>query len=79
MAQVSRKSHFISACYLARFTDAGTEEGRLCGFDLVADRFFQQRPKNVAYELDFNRVEIDGHPRMFWRPPSESSRGGLHR
>jgi hypothetical protein len=60
--QVSRKHHFLSRCYLARFTDTGTEDGRLCAFDLIENRFFQQKPKNVAYELDFNRVDIAGHP-----------------
>ncbi len=60
--QVSRKHHFISKFYLARFTDTGTRNGRLCVLDLTANQFFRQKPKHVAYELDFNRVEITGQP-----------------
>lgn len=62
MAQVARNHHFIAQCYLAGFTDTGTKEGRLCVCDLKAGRFFRQKPGNVAFELDFNRVEVEGHP-----------------
>lgn len=62
MAQVSRRHHFVSNCYLSRFTDTGTKHGRLCVLDLIASRCFKQKPKNVAYERDFNRVDIEGHP-----------------
>ncbi len=60
MAEVSHRHHFVSNCYLARFTDTGTKHGRLCVFDSKALRFFRQKPKNVAYEVDFNRVDIKG-------------------
>ncbi|MDQ2713152.1 MAG: DUF4238 domain-containing protein, partial [Acidobacteriota bacterium] len=60
MPQVSRDHHFLSQGYLAAFTDAGTKEGRLCVLDLIANRFFRQTPKNVAFEVDFNRIEIEG-------------------
>jgi hypothetical protein len=61
-ARISRKHHFVPRCYLARFTDSGTSEGRLCVFDLAASRLFQEKPKNVAKEIDFNRVDIEGQP-----------------
>jgi len=47
---------------LARFTDTGTKDGRICVFDMVAKRSFPQNPKNLAYEWDFNRVDFEGHP-----------------
>ena len=60
MHSVARNHHFVSQGYLAAFTDTGNKEGRLCVFDLMASRFFKQKPKNVACEVDFNRVEIEG-------------------
>jgi hypothetical protein len=62
MNEISRKHHFLSTFYLARFTDTGTKDGTLWVFDSIANKVFQNRPKNVAYELDFNRVELDGRP-----------------
>jgi hypothetical protein len=62
MAQVARDHHFVPQCYLAGFTDTGTQAGRLCVYDIIARRFFRAKPKNVAFEVDFNRVEVEGHP-----------------
>jgi hypothetical protein len=61
MVQISKNHHFVSRCYLAGFTDTGTKDGRLCVFDFMAARFFVQKPRNVAFEPDFNRVDIKGH------------------
>ena len=33
----------------------------MCAFDFVAKRFFRQKPKNLAFEVDFNRVDVEGH------------------
>jgi hypothetical protein len=60
MAQVAKDHHFVPKCYLAAFTDTGTEDGRLCVFDFEVGRFFRQRPKNVAFEKHFNRIEVEG-------------------
>ena len=62
MGQVARDHHFVAQCYLAGFTDTGTKDGRLCVYDFKAERFFRQKPRNVAYEVDFNRVDVEGHP-----------------
>jgi hypothetical protein len=59
MEQIARHHHFIPQCYLARFTDTGTKDGMLCAFDFVASRYFRQKPKNVAFEVDFNRFEAE--------------------
>jgi hypothetical protein len=61
MAQVARKHHFVPQCYLGGFTDSGAKDGRLCVFDFVANRFFREKPKNVAFEVDFNCVDVEGH------------------
>jgi hypothetical protein len=61
MVQIARDHHFVAQCYLAGFTDTGTKEGRLCVYDFKAERFFRQKPRNVAYEMDFNRVDVEGH------------------
>src|SRR3974390_2669136 len=62
MSKIARDHHFLPQCYLAGFTDTGTVDGRLCVYDFVAERFFRQKPKNVAFEVDFNRINVDGHP-----------------
>jgi hypothetical protein len=61
-AEVSRKHHSVPKSYLARFTETGTSDGRVCVRDLNANRFFQAKPRNIAYEVDFNRVDLEGHP-----------------
>lgn len=61
MVQVARNHHFVAQCYLAGFTDTGTKDGRLCVFDFKANRFFRQKPRNVAFAPDFNRVDLEGH------------------
>ena len=62
MSQIARDHHFVPQSYLAGFTDTGTVDGRLCVYDFVAERFFRQKPKNVAFEVNFNRINVDGHP-----------------
>jgi Protein of unknown function (DUF4238) len=62
MSKVARNHHFVPQCYLAGFTDKRTKQGRLWVCDFTARRVFQQRPKNVAFEVDFNRFETtNGH------------------
>lgn len=48
--------------YLKRFTDSGTEKGKLYVFDLDSGRSFLSKPNNIAVERDFNRIDIDGYP-----------------
>lgn len=60
MASVARNHHYVPQGYLAGFTDTGTRDGKLHVFDLSTGSSFQTRPRNVAAERDFNRVEIDG-------------------
>lgn len=62
MKQTARDHHFVPQGYLAGFTDTGTKDGRLYAFDFVDGRCFRPKPRNVAFEVDFNRFEADGHP-----------------
>ena len=36
--------------------------GKLCVFDFQVRRFFRTKPKNVAFEIDFNRFETNNYP-----------------
>ena len=62
MSQIARKHHFVPQCYLAGFTDDGSKTGNLCVFDFQVHRFFRTKPKNVAFEMDFNRFETNNYP-----------------
>jgi len=59
---IARRHHYLPQSYLALFTDAGTKEGQFFVIEVGSGRTFRTSPKNVAVELDFNRVDIDGHP-----------------
>jgi hypothetical protein len=61
-SQIAKKHHFVPQCYLAGFTDTGAKDGMLCVYDFEAQRFFRQIPKNVAFEVAFNRVDLEDHP-----------------
>lgn len=58
----ARRHHYLPQSYLARFTDKGTKEGQFFVLEVESGRTFRTSPKKVAVELDFNRVDIDGHP-----------------
>ena len=60
MDEISRNHHFVSAFYFAGFTDTGTKRGDLYVFDVRNNRVFPEKPKNIACELDFNLVTVDG-------------------
>ncbi|HEX9591776.1 MAG TPA: DUF4238 domain-containing protein [bacterium] len=61
----ARRHHYLPQAYLAQFTDLGTKEGRFHVLEIETGRKFRTSPKNVAVELDFNRVDVDGHPPDF--------------
>jgi hypothetical protein len=60
--QVARKHHYVSAGYLAQFTDTGNSKGLLCTLDFRTEKFFQAKPRDVAFEIDYNAIEVDGLP-----------------
>lgn len=60
MKRFARNHHFVPQGYLAGFTEDGTRDGRLFVSDLVSRSIFQTKPRNVAAERDFNRINADG-------------------
>jgi Protein of unknown function (DUF4238) len=54
--KTARNHHFISQCYLKRFTRAGTKNSQLFAINLADGSTFWTKPKNVGVERDFNRV-----------------------
>jgi hypothetical protein len=65
MPVLARNHHFVPQGYLGGFTDTGTRDGQLYVFDLATRKSFRTRPRNVAAEKDFNRVEVEGQPPDF--------------
>ncbi len=61
----ARRHHYLPQAYLAQFTDLGTKEGQFHVLEIESGRTFRTSPKNVAVELDFNRVDVAGHPPDF--------------
>lgn len=61
MTSIARRHHYLPQAYLAAFTDTGTKDGLLYVLDSSGARF-RSSTKNVAVELDFNRVDINGKP-----------------
>jgi hypothetical protein len=57
---IARRHHYLPQAYLAQFTDLGTKEGQFHVQEIETGRTFRTSPKNVAVELDFNRVDVDG-------------------
>lgn len=62
MVSIARRHHYLPQAYLAGFTDTGTKDGRFYVLDADSGACFRTSPKNVAVELDFNRVDIEGKP-----------------
>lgn len=62
MPTVARNHHYLPQGYLGAFTATGTRDGQLYVFDLATRKTFRTRPRNVAAEKDFNRVEVEGQP-----------------
>jgi hypothetical protein len=53
----ARGHHYISQCYLKRFTRNGSKKSNLWVCDLKNGHSFSTAPANVAKERDFNRIE----------------------
>jgi hypothetical protein len=56
-----RQHHYVTAGYLAGFTDTGTREGMLSVLDTKTGRWWEAKPDKAAKERDFNAVNISGH------------------
>lgn len=53
----ARGHHYVSQCYLKRFTHNGSKNSKLFVLDLASGRRFASAPKNVAKQRDFNTIE----------------------
>lgn len=53
----ARGHHFVSQCYLKRFTYNGSKKSKLWVCDLATGTGFQTAPANVAKQRDFNLIE----------------------
>lgn len=53
----ARGHHYISQCYLKRFTNNGGKNSRLQVYDLSSGAAFATVPRNVAKQRDFNLIE----------------------
>lgn len=51
--------HFLSQCYLKRFTELGNKDSQLTCIDLKKKNCFSTIPKKIACIGDFNRIEIE--------------------
>jgi hypothetical protein len=58
-----RQHHLLPEFYLAGFTDTGTRDGMLHVFDHRRGRRYRARPRQVARERDFYRIEVPGEDR----------------
>lgn len=53
----ARGHHYVSQCYLKRFTHDGSKDSKLFVLDLTSGKRFASAPKNVAKQRDFNTIE----------------------
>lgn len=57
----ARRHHYIPQCYLKAFAVPRKKAFQTTVFDARSRKTFPANIKNVAVELDFNRIEVDGH------------------
>jgi hypothetical protein len=59
-AAEARNHHWIPQCYLKGFTRSGKALGQLYVVDAKQRKAFTTKPRNVAAERDFNRIDAPG-------------------
>jgi hypothetical protein len=59
----AKRHHYVPQCYLKGFAE-DRDNPKLFVIDGKEQRSFCTAPANVAAERDFNRIEVDGYPRM---------------
>lgn len=58
----ARNHHWVSQCYLKGFTTPVSKNSNLWAYDFVEDHSFRPKPRGVAAQRDFNRIEVPGQP-----------------
>jgi hypothetical protein len=63
----ARRHHYLPESYLAGFTASGRKDDFLYVFDLESEdgQAQRQRPRNVAFQKDYHRLDWPGLPRDF--------------
>ena len=56
----ARNHHWVSQCYLKQFAAPVSKNSNLWAYDFGNDRSFRPKPRGVAVQHDFNRVDIPG-------------------
>lgn len=59
-AKPARNHHWVSQCYLKGFATPVSKNSNLWAYDFQADRSFAPKPRGVAVQHDFNRIDIPG-------------------
>lgn len=62
MSNTARNHHYVSQFYLRKFLDPNLQGEGLHVIDKINRRHFVSTPRRVAWERDFNRIDIPGQP-----------------
>jgi len=62
MADIARDHHFIPQFFLGNFTPSGTKDDLLWVTDRKERKGFPGKPRNVGFQKDFYRADIEGAP-----------------
>ncbi|MBN1461828.1 MAG: DUF4238 domain-containing protein [Armatimonadetes bacterium] len=67
MQRPARRHHYLPECYLATFTASRRKDDFLYVFDLESEdgKAIKQRPRNVAFQKDYHRLDWPGLPTDF--------------
>ena len=61
MSNTARNHHYVPQFYLKGFLDSSLPNEQLHVIDKVDRRHFVTRPRNIAAQRDFNRINMQGH------------------
>ena len=61
----ARHHHFLSQCYLRGFTKGNSKKSKLTVIDLLQNKHFETKPRNVGGLRDFNRIDVEGVDPIF--------------
>lgn len=61
----AKRHHYLPVSYLNRFTPEGTEQSRLCVYDIKLRQFRVQTPRNTGVQSYYNAVVQEDGTRNF--------------
>ena len=62
MPPTARSHHYVPEFYIAGFTPSGSRDDFLWVHDRKEKKGWRQRPREVACERDYYRIDVDGLP-----------------